>query len=238
MLDHLEEGGKRLIFQGGPQYNVNAGESLHIRHPSLKVMGDIFTDIEKEKIDKCKAFGFKRWFLSYVESKRDVDEFRSLVGKDAEVWLKIESPSGLRYVANEFKKEDNLTLVAARGDMYVEMARPHEILNACKDILAADPTACVASRILLSTIQDAVPNCADWSELAWLYDIGYRRMMLCDEMCLKEELLARAVNAFDAFRESYCNTISRPVSIIPDHCGGFVDSSGMPSGYNTRHSEK
>ena len=40
-------------------------------------------------------------------------------------------------------------------------------------------------------------------ELAWLYDIGYRSMMLCDELCLKDELLELAVSAFDAFRTDY-----------------------------------
>jgi hypothetical protein len=35
---------------------------------------------------------------------------------------------------------------------------------------------------------------------------GYKNMMLCDELCLKEELLSRAVNVFQAFKESYRNT--------------------------------
>lgn len=203
VLDRLEEDGKRLIFKGGPQYNVLPGESLHIRHPSLKVRGSIFTQIELEKIAKVKKAGFTRWFLSYVEGQRDVDEFRELVGRDAEVWLKIESKKGLDYAARDFKKQPNLTLVLARGDLYVELERPHEILNATRLLLEKDPEACVGSRLLLSTIADAVPTCADWNELAWLCDLGYKRMMLCDEMCLKEPLLARAVNAFDEFRGSY-----------------------------------
>ena len=28
-------------------------------------------------------------------------------------------------------------------------------------------------------------------------------MMLCDELCLKGDLLGRAVNAFEAFRKTY-----------------------------------
>lgn len=46
-----------------------------------------------------------------------------------------------------------------------------------------------------------VPSCADFIELDWLHSVGYRRMMLCDEMCLREDLLGAAVGAFDAFRE-------------------------------------
>jgi hypothetical protein len=88
-------------------------------------------------------------------------------------------------------------------------------MAALKLIVAKDPTACVASRIFLSVIpsplrdtagevrRPEVPSCADFLELAWLQDIGYRRMMLCDELCLHEKLLASAVNAFDGFRATY-----------------------------------
>lgn len=204
ILDRLEDDGKRLIFRGGPRYCVKAGESICIRDRSLRVKGDLFTETEKVKIEKVKAAGFKRYFLSYVESQADVDEFLELVGHDCEIQLKIESPKGLEYVATEFKKKDNLCLVAARGDMYVELPRPHDILAAMRFLISRDPQACAASRLLLSVVAGSVPSCSDFSELAWLYDIGYRRMMLCDEICLKENLLATAVNAFDQFRISYC----------------------------------
>ena len=57
--------------------------------------------------------------------------------------------------------------------------------------------------LLLSVITDPVPSCADFHELAWLYDIGYRNMMLCDELCLKDNLLTRAVNVFQSFNIKY-----------------------------------
>src|SRR3989344_9415457 len=142
----------------------------------------------------------------------------------------------MEFVANEFKKRDNLSLIAARGDLYLELDRPHQILEALRLIIEKDPEACAASRLMLSTLgnsnltvnnlrrraerdpagvlsakevltfieegeSDPVPSCADFSELAWLYDIGYRRMMLCDELCLKEELLSVAVNVFESFRD-------------------------------------
>ncbi len=205
LLERVVDDGYRLVFRGGPKYMVREGESIHIRHPSLVVGGDQFVPSELEKIARVKKAGFTKWFLSYVESQRDVDEFLELVGRDAEVMLKIESKKGLEYVSREFKKRDNLTLVTARGDLYVELDRPHEILTAQKMILAHDPEACVASRLLLSIVRSPVPACSDFSELAWLYDIGYRNIMLCDELCLKEEFLGPAVAAFDAFRESYAN---------------------------------
>ncbi len=203
LLVEVRDGGRRLIFEGGPEFMVRTGESLHIRHPSLKIGGPLFTDAEKDKIAKVRASGMKRWFLSYVEEARDLDEFRELIGDDVEVRLKIESQRGLEFVQNGWKKRDGYSLVNARGDLYVELERPHEILAATKLIIEKDPEATVGSRILLSTFTNPVPSCADFSELAWLYDIGYRRVLLCDEMCLKEGPLATAVGAFEAFRDSY-----------------------------------
>lgn len=256
LLDHLEEDGRRLVFRGGPRYQVKAGESLYLRDPNLRIKGDILTPDEIAKIEKVRAAGFKRWFLSYVEQQSDLDRFQELVGKDAEIWLKIESMAGLRFVSEQFRKRDNLVLVAARGDLYVEIDKPHRIGQALRLIVDKDPKACVASRIMLSVVdktadtetlwryRDAddnefylsqptesgwvrspltgealqmtpektylgankivcnpVPSCADFLELEWLWWFGYRRMMLCDEMCLREDLLTTCVNAFDAWRQ-------------------------------------
>jgi hypothetical protein len=33
-------------------------------------------------------------------------------------------------------------------------------------------------------------------------------MMLCDELCLKDELLSRAVNVFEAFRQDYAKDVA------------------------------
>ena len=205
-----------LIFEGGPRFMVTEGESIHIRHPSLKVYGPIFVEAELEKIDRVKAEGFDKWYLSYVESWNEIQEFRNLVGKDAEIRLKIESKAGLKFVEKEFRKEEGLSLVAACGDLYVEVDRPHQILKACKMIIEKDPQACAGSRMLLSLVDQKCKKCgnitpqdcpslSDLCHLAWFYDLGYRDFLLCDELCLKEQLLAKAVNVFDAFRKDYCH---------------------------------
>ncbi|MBI4143954.1 hypothetical protein HY486_01775 [Candidatus Woesearchaeota archaeon] len=206
----LSANGRHLVFEGGPEYMVYEGESLHIRHPQLKVSGPTFLDYEIEKIEKAKAAGFNKYFLSYVESQKDIDEFRDFVG-NSEIVAKIENKQGLDFVQNKYKKQDNLGLMAACGDLFVEVDKPHEVLNAIRLIIKKDSDAAVGSRLLLSVINSPVPSLADLAHLGWLYDIGYRTMMLCDELCLKQELLNRAVNVFDAFRDNYA---SRP-PIVP-----------------------
>lgn len=197
--------GTHLIFEGGPKNQVIKGESIHIRHPSLQVKGPVFLDYEIEKIQKVISLGFKQFYLSYVYDQAHVDEFRNLVGKDADLILKIENREALTWIANKYKPQKNTHLMAARGDLYVEVKYPHEILNACKLVVEKDPDAFVGSRMLLSCINQEVPSCADFSDLAWLYEIGYRNFLLCDELCLKENLLGRAVNVFEAFRKDYCD---------------------------------
>jgi pyruvate kinase len=217
LLENLEEDGRRLIFHGGPKFKVKPGESLCIRHPSLQIFGDVYCDYEIEKIKKVVHGGFKRFFLSYVEEWRDVTEFFEIIGfEPEETFLKIESKKGLDFVANEFKKVKGISLCAARGDMYVEIDKPHEILGACKMIVDKDPEALVGSRILLSVVDSPVPECHDFTDLAWLYDVGYRRMMLCDEMCLKEDLLGTSVKALDAFKDSYANKLLAKSKTVGD----------------------
>lgn len=240
MLGEVSEDGYRLTFSQNPRWRVRAGESLHIKDPALHVGGAIFTDAEKEKIAKVVSTGLiTRWFVSYVEEQRDLDEFRELIGCHTEVMLKVESKRGLQFAASEFRKEPSVRLVAACGDMFVEVDAPHHILAAAKTVLAADPDALVGSRLLLSTcrgpstylrtqvtrlaeqhpeaskavlevLQDASgphdPDFADFAQLAWLYDVGYRSFMLCDELCLRGDLLGLAVSAFDAFRADYCGS--------------------------------
>ena len=203
LLDHIEGNGRVLVFNGGPEYKLVAGESLHIRDATFRNLrgetkeDNVFTELERQKIEKVKQAGINRWFLSYVEKQSDVDILQEMVGKDAEIWLKIESPAGLEYVNSSFQKRDNLVLVAARGDLFVELDKPHQMIQALRQIIQKDPRACVGSRLLLSIVNSPVPSCADLLEIAWLNDIGYRRMMLCDEICLKGDLLASAVSAFD-----------------------------------------
>jgi len=150
LLREVVDDGRRLIFDGGPKWMVEPGESIHIRHKDLLVKGPTFLPTEIEKIEAARKAGFTRFFLSYVESQRDVDQFRELVGPEAEVVLKIENLKGLQYAVEDFRKDERTWLMAAMGDLYVEVDKPHDILNAVRAIIKADPEAGAGSRLMLS----------------------------------------------------------------------------------------
>ena len=44
VLKEVVDHGHRLVFDGGPEFMVKDGESLHIRHPSMEVGGDQFSE--------------------------------------------------------------------------------------------------------------------------------------------------------------------------------------------------
>lgn len=182
--------GKRLIMEDGPRRMVGPGESVNIIHPSLEIEGTL-TDTDHVYLAAMKELGLTKVMLSYVESAQDVEEVKSLL-PNAEVVSKIETQKGLDYARKE--KSSQGQLMAARGDLYVEVLQPHKIIPALKSIIQADPNAIVASRILDSLAWTPVPVSADISDVAFLMEIGYRTFMLGDQVCMKRDSVMEALN--------------------------------------------
>ena len=119
----------------GPRRLIGPGESVNIVHPSLEIEGTL-TETDRAYLAAMKELGFKQVMLSYVESPSDVQEVQQLL-PNAEVMLKIETQRGLDF-ARQHKAAQG-RLVAARGDLYVEVLHPHRIVGALRDIIEADP---------------------------------------------------------------------------------------------------
>lgn len=197
--------GKRLVLRadGYPKYRVKPGDSVHFRDMRMSIEGPLFTDDEKNKIEQAVKAGAKRFYLSYAERPRDVDEFRELIGGSAELILKIESKRGLHLVSMLPSPDlKGFRLACARGDLYVEVDQPHEIVAAQRLIIERDPDAMVGSRMLLSLFANNVPSCSDINELALLKHLGYKNFLLCDDLCKKGSALHRAVETFTALSKT------------------------------------
>jgi pyruvate kinase len=186
--------GDRLIFEDGPRRLVGPGESINIVHPSLQIEGTL-TDTDRAYLQAMVELGLKRVMLSYVESPEDVEEVQRFL-PGAEVMLKIETLSGL-----EFARKHRASLgqlMAARGDLYVEVLRPHRVVSALRTIIQSDPDAVVASRIFESLTYDPVPTSADIGDVAFLLSLGYRTYMLGDAVCLRRDTVLEALNLLQA----------------------------------------
>jgi pyruvate kinase len=191
--------GARLILEDGPRRLVGPGESVNIVHGSLEVEGTL-TETDRAYLAAMGELGMTRVLLSYAERPEDADEVLALL-PGAEVILKIESRRGLEY-ARKFGATHG-RLMAARGDLFVEVLRPHRIAASMKNILAADPEAIAASRLFDSLASHPVPSCADICDTAFLLELGYRTFLLGDAVCLRRESVLAALNLLEAVAESY-----------------------------------
>jgi pyruvate kinase len=186
--------GDRLILEESPHRMVGPGESVNIVHPELEIEGTL-TDTDRAYLAAMRETGQTRVMLSFVESPEDVDEVRSLL-PGAEPVLKIESRRGLELARREGARHGRL--MAARGDLYVEVLEPHRIVGALRDIVRADPEAIVASRLCCSLSRDPVPDSADVSDVAFLVSLGYRTFMLGDDVCQRRDTVLAALNLLGA----------------------------------------
>ena len=186
--------GDRLILEDGPRRLVGPGESVNIVHPTLRIEGTL-TETDRAYLAAMREVGLQRVMLSYVESTADVEEVRALL-PSAEVILKIETQKGLAYARRQ--KAAQGRLMAARGDLYVEVLRPHRVVSALRDIIRADPAAIVASRLFESLAHVPVPVSADIGDVSFLLTIGYRTFMFGDHVCLRRDTVLEALNLLEA----------------------------------------
>lgn len=187
--------GDRLILGEGPRRLIGPGESVNIVHPSLRIEGTL-TDTDRAYLNAMCELGLRHVMLSFVEQSSDIDEVKAVL-PNAELVLKIESQRGLTFVRQH--KASQGRLMAARGDLYVEVARPHHIIRAAREVAQADPNAIVASRILESLANHPVPSCADMSDVAFLLSAGYRTFMLGDTICQRRHSVIEALNVLQSF---------------------------------------
>jgi pyruvate kinase len=190
----LAADGERLILEAGPRRFVGPGESVNVVDASLEVLGTL-TATDRAYLAAMREGGLRRVLLSFVERAEDVEEVRALL-PDAEVALKIESRRGLAFAGRHGARLGRL--VAARGDLYVEVREPHRVVGAVRGILEADPEAWVASRILPSLAYEPVPVAAEIGDVAFLLGLGYRTFLLGDEVCLRRDSAIAALELLAA----------------------------------------
>jgi Pyruvate kinase, barrel domain len=186
--------GDRLILEDGPRRVIGPGESVNIPHPSLRVEGTL-TATDRAYLAAMQETGERRVMLSYVESPEDPAAVRALL-PDAEILLKIETRRGLDFARTHGARLGRL--VAARGDLFVEVIEPHRLVGAVREILRADPGAIVASRLFPSLARHPVPEAPEIGDAAFLLALGYRTFLLGDEVCLRRDSVLAALNLLGA----------------------------------------
>jgi pyruvate kinase len=186
--------GDRLILEDGPRRVLGPGESVNVVHPALEVEGYL-TDGDRAWLAAMGELGLTRAMLSFVERAEDVEEARTEL-PGIEPMLKVESRRGLAFAGRHGGRLGRL--VAARGDLYVEVRQPHRIVGALRDVIAADPEAVVASRLFPTLARTPVPVASEICDAAFLLALGYRTFLLGDEVCLRREPVLAALDLLAA----------------------------------------
>ncbi len=207
-VDQIINGNKLhvRIPQERKDFKISFGKGASFNMPDATVIDDYLTPRDIEFIKVARELSLHKYCLSFVENIADLDLVWRL-DPEAEIIAKIENPKGIEFVQYGFRDvKDRVRLMAARGDMYIELDRPHDILKALNDIISADPSAIGASRLLLSVLEPGnVPTCADLCDIGFLLKLGYKTFLLGDEVCESESILKPAIGILLAIQESFDN---------------------------------
>jgi len=202
IIDEVKDGTKLRVkppdnYTGSETIKFGKGASINISDPSLKIEGYL-TINDIDYINAAKEVELHNYLLSYVESSEDINALIEL-DPQANIIAKIESKKGLEFIRAGYDQiKDKVRLLAARADLYIELDRPHEILKALKVIIQKDSSAIGASRILESFLElEKVPRCTDFTDLGYLKELGYKTLLLGDDICQNKEALSSALGVLE-----------------------------------------
>ncbi|MBF0531253.1 MAG: hypothetical protein HQK55_18695 [Deltaproteobacteria bacterium] len=193
--------GHKLIIEDYIGRLLGPGESVNIVDESLEYLdSEILTPLDETYVDLCRQIGLPHYMLSFVESPKDVALLKAR-HPGSMVMAKIENLKGLAHLPEIAAEAD--FIMAARGDLYTEIAYPHEIGEVLEKIFRTAPDkAVIGSRILESLLRHPVPSCADMMDLNYLIHMGYRRFLIGDDLCFKKDLLMKAMRIFAGISKS------------------------------------
>lgn len=169
--------GNQIYIENPPRHAVGAGQSVNIVSDFTYDIDGYFTMNDLDYILACQKMGIKSFMLSFVECLDDTADILKII-KNPELVLKIESYKGLELVKNCV---NGVNLMAARDDLYIQTGL--DMIDGVKDIIKKDQNAICASRIFSSLEHNDTPDFCDFEDLEYMYQLGYRRFMLCDNVC-------------------------------------------------------
>lgn len=184
--------GNKIFVDPLPKYALGAGQSVNIIAKDIEIDGYLINK-DKEYLAACKKLGLRFIMASFVESFTDLSEISSLLPR-AKIICKIESEKGLRLIS-----QYNMSgrLMAARDDLYLQTGQNPKMITHLRSIIKSDPKAICASRIFLSLEKGDTASLSDFADLELMYRIGYRRFMLCDNVC--NYCFEKAIHAWKEF---------------------------------------
>lgn len=191
-ITHVKDGNK-LFVSPLPREALGAGQSVNIIADKVDVDGYL-TPQDIRYLRACREYGIKNIMASFVEDYNDISNIRFWMPK-AEIVSKIESLKGIELIS--YCKPGNL--MAARDDLFLQTGQGYSMLKYLKRIIEVDPEAICASKIFSSLERRLQVDFADFADLELMYSIGYRKFMLCDNVC--NYCFEQATKAWEEFKD-------------------------------------
>ncbi len=210
IIDEIIDGNKiriKVPSNVSNDFKMQFGKAASVNIPEVRKIHGFLTRNDVEYIHASMENDIHYYMISYVEQASDIEEILK-IDPEARIVAKIESEKGVQFVEEEYDKyKDRVRLMAARGDLYIELDRPHKILNIMKLIIRKDPDAIAASRILLSVLEaEQIPSCADLCDIGFILEIGFKNILLGDHICEDETALKNAIGILEAVQADFLNS--------------------------------
>ena len=189
-IAHIKDGNK-LFVDPLPREALGAGQSVNILAKDIEIEGYL-TEKDRLYLEACKKMDLNFIMASFVESFDDLAQILQVLPK-AHIVSKIESLKGISFI----KQYNVPNLMAARDDLYLQSGQNYSILEHLKTIISRDSGAICASKIFLSLEKREIVDLADYSDLELMYNMGYRKFMLCDNVC--NFRFVKAIEAWEEF---------------------------------------
>lgn len=180
---------------------IRSGTELSNRK-GLNIPGAIIpipalTDKDHKDLDAALKMGVDWIAQSFVQTPKDVEETRQIIGDQAALMVKLEKPSALEHLDEIIDLADGVML--ARGDLGVEIP-PENVPATQKRVVQKlrdkGKPVIVATQMLESMIENARPTRAEASDVATAVYDGADGVMLSAETAAGEYPL-RAVEIMD-----------------------------------------
>lgn len=189
-IAHIKDGNK-LFVDPLPREALGAGQSVNILAKDIEIEGYL-TEKDRLYLEACKKMDLNFIMASFVESFDDLAQILQVLPK-AHIVSKIESLKGISFI----KQYNVPNLMAARDDLYLQSGQNYSILEHLKTIISRDSGAICASKIFLSLEKRETVDLADYADLELMYNMGYRKFMLCDNVC--NFSFVKAIEAWEEF---------------------------------------
>lgn len=189
-ITHIKDGNK-LFVDPLPRQALGAGQSVNILAKDIEIDGYL-TEKDKKYLRACRKTDLNYIMASFVETFDDLAQILQIL-PNAQIVSKIESLKGLSFIT----QYNVPNLMAARDDLYLQSGQNYSILEHLKTIISRDSGAICASKIFLSLEKRETVDLADYADLELMYNMGYRKFMLCDNVC--NYSFAKAIQAWEEF---------------------------------------